>query len=194
MENKQKLNRQIKPTKASVQKSKAAAPRAKGNMGKGFERAIEESNALYERRGQALVFKVPTATRVFTKNNVVTGAHFHKATAVDFVGVAHGRAVAFEAKETAQRNNFPLKNFRAGQVEFLKTFKQQGGAAFALIYFSKLFETYLIDVDAIVKFLQEAENGGVKSIPYGYFVEQCERVTHKNLVQIDWLTALNKEA
>lgn len=136
------------------------------NRGRSFEQIIESANKQYQLKGWALVQKVATPWRVIRRGKQIVSAHPAEKSTVDFLGVANGRAIAFDAKSTRERTRFPLSNIEQHQMIFLKHFQDQGGQAFMLIEFSKHHETYLIPFDDLLKYWNNAMTGGRKSIPY----------------------------
>lgn len=136
------------------------------NRGRSFEQIIESANMQYQLKGWGLIQKVPTPWRVIRRGKQIISAHPEKKSTVDFVGVANGKAIAFDAKSTRERTRFPLSNIEQHQVLFLKNFQDQGGQTFVLIEFAKLNETYLVPFDSLLDYWNSAMNGGRKSIPY----------------------------
>lgn len=138
-------------------------------LGMTFEKRIETTNKYYFHEKLALVQKIPTPTK-----NIRGKIVYSEKSTVDFIGIALGGAVAFEAKETANETNFPLFRRQKGrdieliprhQREFLNEWKDNGGWSFLLINFANLGRCYRIPADFIDSYYIEADNGGRKSIP-----------------------------
>jgi len=83
----------------------------RGLRGSAFEELITLTNQLYMQHGLAVIQKVPTPITPIEVNNLshtITSAYFEKKSTVDFIGVAQGIALCFDAKET-QYKNLPLR-------------------------------------------------------------------------------------
>lgn len=161
--------------------------RAKANLGRAFEEQVERSNKMYERRGQALIIKAHTEVRVKRSGKELVGAKFGEKAPVDFIGLANGVAVAFDAKSTQETTKFPHANVAQHQIEFMRKFQLQGGRAFLLVHFAKRFETYLLPFSTLA---QQMEVSKYKYVPYEFFKEHCRLVKHADLVECDWIAAM----
>lgn len=164
-----------------------------GKRGMVLENALDMTNQTYKNKGLALIDKVPTPWKVHfdKRNNRATQAFPDKKSTVDFVGVSHGRAIAFEAKSTKIRTSFPLKNVEAHQVNYLLNYQDQGGIAFLIIYFEKLGESYFVKIDDFYEWWAAMEEGGRKSIPYNWFMLNCDRIKSSNGVILNYLEFCN---
>ena len=143
----------------------------RGLRGSAFEELVELTNRLYIQKGAAVIQKVPTPItpiEVDNKARSITRAYFEKKSTVDFIGVAGGLAVCFDAKET-KLLNLPLKNIHPHQVEFMEKFAAQGGASFLLVSFKAKGEVFVLPIGELSKWHRLAAKGGRKSIPYGEF-------------------------
>lgn len=161
-----------------------------GNRGKFFENMILASNNGYLARGMGFIEKAePTIQITRESGNRVEGFKKGKGF-VDFFGCAHGRAIAFEAKKTNSRTSFPLKNIEEHQMITLRVWQQQGGISFFLISFEKLGEVYFVKYDQVEEFWEAAEKGGRKSIPYNYFLLNCDLVKQGRGVALDYLKCI----
>lgn len=141
--------------------------RTMGHRGDVLEDLILITNEFYKEQGYAQVDKIATPVKVMELNErkQVTLGYFDKKSTVDFLGVAQGLAIAFDAKETNQLS-FPLSNIHKHQLDYMESFNAHGGYAFVILHFKKKDEYYLLSIDLINYFLKEAEAGGRKSIPY----------------------------
>ena len=164
------------------------APKTYANRGKAFETAIKNSNDVYKLRGMAVIHKTdpPIQIQQTVPPNKVIGFKKDKGLP-DFIGVSHGRAVAFEAKKTIERTNFPLKNIKPHQMEDLTAWQDNGGLAFFLIFFEKLQECYFVRFDQVNEWWDKAREGGRKSIPYNYFLMECDLVKSGRGAIFDYL-------
>lgn len=144
---------------------------SRGLRGSSFEETINFTNERYQRAGLALLQKIPTPitpVRMDGENRTITLAYFEKPSTVDYVGVAQGVPIAFDAKETAYKS-LPLKNIHAHQIAFLEEFRRQKGVAFLLVHFSVFGEYYLLPFETLRQYWAETAQGGRKSIPYAAF-------------------------
>jgi recombination protein U len=162
---------------------------AYGNRGKALEHLIDRVNIQYKIKGIADIRKVPTPTKVFKyERGRIRDGVFEKGEWVDYVGVAQGRAVAFDAKETRETTRFELDNVHDHQVEFLKSWHDQGAKAFLLVCFVKRdHEIYVLEYKDFVKWWEGSKNGGRKSIPYDWFVANCFRAKPESGILLHYL-------
>lgn len=161
------------------------------NRGQTFEQMIEISNKQYDMKGLATIQKVPTPWKVFyDKRKRSSRAIPEKKGTVDFVGVAKGKAIAFDAKSTKVKTRFPLDNIQDHQIIFLKRWKDRGGIAFILVEFAVLKETYILPIESLEKWIKQANRGGRKSIPHDWFVNNCKQVKSGNGILLDYLKIL----
>ena len=78
----------------------------RGLRGSTFEEIINFTNDRYRSAGLAVIQKIPTPITPVdfdTKKKVITLAYFDKQSTVDYVGVAQGHAICFDAKESRQK-------------------------------------------------------------------------------------------
>ncbi len=144
---------------------------SRGLRGSALEDKINMTNERYKQKGIALIQKIPTPIKpikIDQEKRVITLAYFEQKSTVDYIGVAQGIPICFDAKETALKS-LPLANVHAHQVEFMKAFKEQGGEAFLIVYFKKYDEHYLIDIDTLDFYYNKALKGGKMSVPYEAF-------------------------
>jgi recombination protein U len=164
----------------------------RGLRGGPFEELIEMTNQLYRQKGLALVQKIPTPitpTAVDNKARTITQAYFEKKSTVDFIGVAQGLAICFDAKETRQLN-LPLRNIHDHQIEFMEDFRRQGGVAFILVHFHEKGEIFLLPSEALAAAKENIKSGSRKSIPYTAFDKDL-MIHNKNGFPVHYLTAIN---
>lgn len=148
----------------------------RGLRGSELEERINVTNELYQDKHLALIQKIPTPIKPITidkAKGVITLAYFDQKSTVDYIGVAQGVAICFDAKETT-KESLPLANIHEHQITFMEQFKQQEGEAFLIVYFKKYDKYYLLPVDYIRAFYDHAQRGGRKSIPYSAFPKELE--------------------
>jgi len=165
----------------------------RGLRGSAFEELIDMTNQLYGQKGLAVIQKVPTPitpVAVDNKSRTITSAYFEKKSTIDFIGVAQGIPICFDAKETRQQN-FPLKNIHAHQIEFMEAFRKQQGISFLLIHFTTLGEIFLLPSEELAKYHANAVAGGRKSIPYSQF-NPAYVEPNRNGFPVHYLVAVNE--
>lgn len=110
------------------------------NRGRTLENLIIAANTNYRARGQAVIHKVPTAWMpIRNGKGKIVSAKVEKKAAVDFMGVVKtpdgSLAVAFDAKEVAKGDRWPLSRLEPHQYEYLRDHAACGGFSFVLIAF-----------------------------------------------------------
>lgn len=163
------------------------------NRGMAFEQLIEITNSQYINKNRAVIQKVPTPWQVIRRGKKIVSAFPEEKSTVDFIGIANGRAIAFDAKSTREITRFPLSNIEDHQVRFLKQWHQNGGISFILVEFAKKKEVYLLSIGQLIKWLESANNGGRKSIPYEWFMLNCDLVKSKNGIILDYLSLIERK-
>ena len=107
--------------------------------------------------------------------------------------LVQGIPVCFDAKECAAET-FALENIHPHQVEFMKTFENQDGIAFFLIYYTGLNEFYYLPFRKLYEFWERAENGGRKSFRHEELSEEFViKSPGENGLLIPYLEALQKD-
>jgi len=166
--------------------------KTRGLRGSAFEEMIDVTNQLYAQRGLAIIQKIPTPItpiEVDNKARTITMAYFEKKSTVDFIGVAQGLAICFDAKETKQLS-LPLRNIHAHQIEFMEIFRRQQGVSFLLVHFQTKGEVYLLPSEVLARYHKDAAQGGRKSIPYADFKKE-HIVPNASGFPVHYLVAIN---
>jgi len=166
--------------------------KTQGLRGSTFEETINLTNQLYLQRGLAIIQKIPTPitpVEVDNKARIITSAYFEKKSTVDFIGVAQGLAICFDAKETNQLN-LPMRNIHPHQIDFMENFRKQQGTSFLLVNFLAKSEVFLLPSEVLAKYHGLALSGGRKSIPYSEF-NPAFLVPNKNGFPVHYLVAVN---
>lgn len=164
----------------------------RGLRGSAFEEMIDTTNKLYAQKNLAIIQKIPTPitpVAVDNKARTITSAYFEKKSTVDFIGVAQGLAICFDAKETRQVN-LPLRNIHSHQIEFMENFEKQKGISFLLVHFTTKGEIFLLPGHELKKHYQNAANGGRKSIAYKDF-DKALIVPNSGGFPVHYLVAVN---
>ncbi|MCQ2009233.1 Holliday junction resolvase RecU [Sporolactobacillus sp. STSJ-5] len=152
------------------------------NRGMQLEREIESSNISYQFTRTAVIQKIATPMKKLNDKAV-----FSEKSTIDFLGILRGRGIAFDAKETTNPTCFPLKNVKEHQQRFLENFRVTGGISFVLVRFVVHQETFILTSMQLAQWWKDMAYGGRKSIPYTWFIENCEQVKSRNGIAIDYL-------
>lgn len=143
----------------------------RGLRGSDFEDLINRTNAAYLEDDLAVIQKIPTSIKpvqLDKQKGTITLAYFDEKSTVDYVGNVQGIPVCFDAKQT-NKKSLPIANIHEHQVRFMDKFDLQGGLSFILVHFSELGEYYILGIEDLLKYYNEAMTGGRKSIPYSAF-------------------------
>lgn len=146
----------------------------RGLRGSSLEDMINFTNEIYRKRGIALFQKIPTPitpVKVDNKERTITLAYFEKQSTVDYIGIAQGIAICFDAKETALKN-LPIQNIHEHQIEFMEDFQKQSGVAFLIVNFTADNACYLLPFNVLKTYWDVSQKGGRKSIPRKAFEEK----------------------
>ncbi|AIG65547.1 Holliday junction resolvase RecU [Weissella tructae] len=179
-----------RPAKASLQ-SRAS------NRGMTLEGDINVANQYYRDIGRAVIHKKPTPVQIVKVHYPeraaakITEAYFTQASTTDYNGIYLGRYIDFDAKETAHKQSFPLKNVHAHQVAHLRQIQTQQGLAVFIIRFTARQETFVIPATLLFQYWDNQETGR-KSIPYDAFVTHGVRVTPGLQISTPYLDAIDQ--
>lgn len=147
---------------------------SRGLRGSVLEETINLTNEQYEKRGIALIQKIPTPIKPVefdTVKRTIKLAYFEQKSTVDYIGIMQGIPLCFDAKETAQKS-LPLSNIHAHQLEYMTKFTRQGGIAFLLVHFTAENAYFLLPLEVLAKYYLEQEITGRRSIPRSAFQEE----------------------
>jgi recombination protein U len=164
----------------------------RGLRGSALEDLINFTNELYRQEGIAVIQKIPTPitpVQVDNKKHTITLAYFDAQSTVDYIGIAQGIGICFDAKETGLKS-LPVQNIHAHQMQFMEDFNSQGGVSFLLIHFSAIGKYFFLPVEVLKQYWQQAQNGGRKSIPLAAFEDRYEIVTKRSGL-LNYLEAVN---
>ena len=161
------------------------------NRGKAFEKMIVVSNKQYAMKRWAAVEKIEPPFKTLGYHRQYAYGYYESTGFVDFVGIANGRSLCFEAKSTNERTRFPLKSIKDFQYKILKDWYQQGSISFVLIEFEKRQVVFLLKFSQLQKWWEAMQAGGRKSIPFEWFHFNCQRVMNDRGIPLDYLQALN---
>ena len=167
---------------------------SRGLRGSRLEDMINTTNDVYMEKSLAVVQKIPTPitpVKMDNESRHITLAYFEKKSTVDYIGVAQGIPICFDAKECA-KETFPMMNIHEHQIEFMDSFEAQGGIAFIILEFTNLDEIYYIPLRDIFKFYNRAKNGGRKSFTYDE-VDKSYRIKSQGEAKVHYLEMVNKD-
>lgn len=141
-----------------------------GDRGMRLEDEINESNKYYRAHEIAVIYKKPTPVQIvkvdYPKRSraVIKEAYFRQASTTDYNGVYQGYYVDFEAKETTNKNTFPLKNFHQHQIDHLRACEKQNGICFVIIKYVTLNRYFIMPAKKLFFYWENQKNDGPKSI------------------------------
>lgn len=127
------------------------------DRGMNLEQMINESNKFYRIKEIAVIHKKPTPIQIvkvdYPKRSraVIREAYFRQESTTDYNGVYKGYYLDFEAKETRNKTNFPLKNFHEHQIVHLAECLKQKGICFTIIGFTTLKRYFVTPANKIIK-------------------------------------------
>ena len=168
--------------------------RSRGLRGSVLEEEINRTNEGYREQKLCLIQKVPTPItpiNIDKESRHITLAYFDQKSTVDYIGVAQGYPVCFDAKESAS-TTFSLQNIHPHQVEFMRQFEEQEGIAFFLIYFTEIQVYYYLTFRQFLPFWQRMEKGGRKSFRFDE-LDQTYIIRPRGGYLIPYLEMINKD-
>ncbi len=139
--------------------------KSRGLRGSALEDMVNRTNEKYEQSHLALVQKIPTPItpiKLDKASHQITLAYFDQQSTVDYIGVAQGVPICFDAKE-CRTDTFPLSNIHEHQVYFMEEFENQEGVAFILIHYTERQLMYYLTFRQLMIFWRRMKDGGRKS-------------------------------
>ncbi len=140
-----------------------------GKRGMRLEDAINESNDYYRVHDQAVVYKKPTPVQIVhvdypaRSQAVIKEAYFRTPSTTDYNGVYRGYYLDFEAKQTKNKQSFPLKNYHQHQIDHFRRCLAQDGICFTLMQFADPETVYLFPATTLLAYWDQYQ--GRHSIP-----------------------------
>lgn len=169
------------------------------NRGMNLENDINLSNQYYIDTKQAFIYKKPTPIKILkvnypSKTNkigkiTIKEAYFESPSTTDYNGLYKGKYIDFEAKETNNKNFFPLENIHEHQINHLRNIMNNGGISFIIIRFVEYNKTFLLFTEDFFAYIDSTTR---KSIPYEYFLEKGHEIKEKYAPRLDYLEIINK--
>lgn len=160
------------------------------NRGMNLEDDLNITNNYYLLNDIAVIYKKPTPITIVKvdyksrEDAVIKEAYFKTPSTTDYNGIYKGKYIDFEAKETTNEKGFPLRNIHKHQIEHLRKINNHGGIAFLIIKFSKLNETYYLDANCLIDFI---DNNQKCSIPIEYIQKFGFLIKEKICPRLDYL-------
>lgn len=162
-----------------------------GNRGMNLEGDLNLTNEYYLIHNIASIYKKPTPIKI-VKFDRTTGrikdAFFETPSTTDYNGIYKGRYIDYEAKET-NTLYFPLENIHAHQIKHLTTINNMNGIGFIIVYFNKVNEVYLLEINEFNDFIKSNTR---KSIPLEYFKKNGYKIEYKYSPRLDYLKIIDK--
>lgn len=168
--------------------------KTRGLRGSTLEELINRTNEVYLEHGLCLVQKIPTPITPITmdkSHKQITLAYFEQKSTVDYIGVAQGIPICFDAKECA-KDTFALANIHEHQVAFMENFEKQSGIAFIIIYYTHLDKFLYLRFTKLKEFWERMIEGGRKSFRIDE-VEEEYFLPPKNGVFVPYLDGIKKD-
>lgn len=166
-----------------------------GNRGMGLENDIEISNNYYLQNDIAIIHKKPTPITISKVDYpsrleaVIKEGYFRTPSTTDYNGIYKGKYIDFEAKETTSKTSFPLSNIHPHQIKHLEAIYRHGGIGFLIVRFTKLNQTFLLEVQQLLDFLKNITR---KSIPLEYFKKNGYIIKDKYNPRVDYIEIIDK--
>jgi len=141
-----------------------------GKRGMTLEEDLNETNQFYLETDKAVIHKKPTPVQIvnvdYPKRSaaVIKEAYFKQASTTDYNGVYRGFYIDFEAKETRNKQSFPLQNFHQHQLNHMEKVTQHNGIAFVIIRFSITEDIFLLPYPKLKQYWVRMMEGGRKSM------------------------------
>ena len=162
-----------------------------GHRGMTLEYDLNLTNDYYLEKDLALIYKKPTPIKVLkvndTKTRIKDGFYEQKST-LDYSGVYLGKYIEFDAKETNSKTSFPISNIHTHQITHIKNVLKHKVIAFLIIRFNYHNQTFLLEGNKLLEFINNNER---KSIPYEYFINNCQIIPIKYRPRLDYLKIID---
>ena len=162
-----------------------------GNRGMTLEEDINLTNDYYKEKKIALIYKKPIPIKVLKINNTKTrilDGFYEKKSTLDYSGIYNEKYIEFDAKETNSKTSFPISNIHIHQIEHIKNILYYKGITFLIIRFNYYNKTFLISGNILIDFLNTNKR---KSIPYDFFVNNCQEIKIKYAPRLDYLKIID---
>ncbi|MCR5790647.1 MAG: Holliday junction resolvase RecU [Lachnospiraceae bacterium] len=168
--------------------------KTRGLRGSTLEELVNRTNEKYRENRLCLVQKVPTPITPITIDKAsrhITLAYFDQKSTVDYIGLAQGVPVCFDAKECAT-DTFSLANIHEHQVTFMREFEAQDGVAFFLLYYSHKDRFFYLRLKKLLVFWERMNTGGRKSFRFEELEQDYELFPRAGLF-VPYLDMMKKD-
>jgi len=168
------------------------------NRGKTLEDEINEANDYYIKRRLAIIHKKPVPVQIVKVEYpsrsaaVIREAYFRTPSTTDYNGVWKGLYIDFDAKETASKTSFPLKNIHLHQMTHMQQVMEQNGVAFIIVRFAAFERYFIVPYEVLQKAWQAMENGERKSIPFSTIEREAFEIPTSYYPRIDFLPIIQQ--
>jgi recombination protein U len=164
-----------------------------------LEEDLNVTNEQYRKLDKAIIHKKPTPIQVvnvdYPKRSAakITEAYYRKASTTDYNGVYKGFYLDFEAKETQQKQSFPLKNFHEHQITHMEECLSHGAICFVILRFSVLNRVFVLESTKLFPWWkQQFEEKGRKSIPLSSIEKEGYEIFYGFSPRLPYLDAVDK--
>ena len=171
-------------------KKKYTTKSTHANRGMDLEYLLEKTNEYYLDHDIAYIYKKPTPIGIVKVNydlKKIEEAYFQKASTLDYNGLYNGYYIEFDAKETKNKNYFPLANVHPHQVKHIRNIIKGKGIVFLLIMIND--EYYVLNGPDFIAFV---DNEIRKSIPYEYIKTKGYELKYNFSKGLDYLSVIDK--
>jgi len=168
------------------------------NRGKTLEDEINEANDYYIKKRLAIIHKKPVPVQIVKVEYpsrsaaVIREAYFRTPSTTDYNGVWKGQYIDFDAKETASKTSFPLKNIHLHQMTHMQQVMEQNGVAFIIVRFAAFERYFIVPYEVLQKAWQAMENGERKSIPFSTIEREAFEIPTSYYPRIDFLPIIQQ--
>ena len=162
------------------------------NRGMNLENDINETNKYYVDHKIAFIYKKPTPiklVKVDYKKGQIKEAYFEKPSTTDYNGLYNGKYIDFEAKETTNKQGFPLANIHKHQINHIRNIYENGGICFIIVRFTSYNETYLLMAKDFLEYIDSFKKS---VIPKDYFIKKGFKIKDKFIKLVDYLEVIDQ--
>lgn len=165
------------------------------NRGMTLEDDLNITNKYYIENNIAYIYKKPTPIKVVkasynkSHNRVITEAYYSEPSTTDYNGIYKGCYIDFEAKETKNKQGFPLINIHAHQINHIRNIQKENGICFLIVRFTSLDKTFLLEAKYFLNYIDNIQK---KNISIEYFKEYGHLIKNKLLKRVDYLEIVDK--
>lgn len=165
------------------------------NRGMTLENDLNLMNNYYIEQNIAFIYKKPTPIKVVKAAyndkgyRVIKEAYYSEPSTTDYNGIYKGNYIDYEAKETKNKNGFPLANLHTHQIKHMRNIVKENGICFLIIRFTVLDKTYLLKAEDLFYFI---DNIGKRILNLKYIEEKGKLIKFKLNKRIDYLEIVDE--